>query len=109
MFLYEDNPNEFYIAFLNEMAEMSDYSDTTHKLDDRRSINGAISSREKDHKGSSPDFTAPLDEDIEFRNATDKYRNSAQPHGWKNKRIDSPSSIVRKTCSNELMREIKAK
>lgn len=43
MFLYEDNHQEYYIAFLNEMAEMSDYSDTTHRVDDRRSLNAPIS------------------------------------------------------------------
>lgn len=92
------------------MAEVSDYSESTHKIDeknsinDRLGINDRLSSHENELKGSHPDFAGPDLDDVEFKLVTDKYRNSAQPQGWRNKRTESP--IARKTMNSDVMKEI---
>lgn len=31
IFLYEENPDEYYVTFMNEMAEVSDYSSSRNR------------------------------------------------------------------------------
>ena len=38
IFLYEESDTEYYLSFLNEMAEVSDYSESV-RYEDRKSIN----------------------------------------------------------------------
>jgi hypothetical protein len=54
VFVYEEGPDEFYISYLNEMAEVSDHSESTYRFDGRRSREDERSPAKKDNNSSPP-------------------------------------------------------
>lgn len=84
------------MAFLNEMAEVSDYSESAYHPEERRSIEERKSRTDRDFKSSLPEMKL-REESEDYPLPSDRYRYSAQiPH-----RKSEEHSTFRRTIDNK--------
>jgi hypothetical protein len=109
VFLYEQSPEEYYISYLNEMAEVSDYSESTHRIDPRSqdSLAKPDLRLRKEHNNSSPESQRHLELD-EYQlpiYPSDRYRYSAQVYA---RRADDPTppAPYRRTIDLEFIKDL---